>query len=84
VVLADPLALAPLRAAPLLLLPRLERKDMATNIFQNNQKSIPMKTPDSFIVRVPMDQSEIAGRKDFAFSKAGSAIASISHVKSGG
>ena len=57
---------------------------MATNIFQNNQKSIPMKTPDSFIVRVPMDQSDISGRKDHAFSRATSSVASLSHVKSEG
>jgi hypothetical protein len=80
VVLAAPLALAPLVA--LLLHPlRLERKTMATNIFQNNQKSIPMKTPDSFVVRVPMDEIQIAGRKEHAFSRATSSIASLAHVK---
>ena len=79
-VLAVPLALAPLVALPLHL-PRLERNTMATNIFQNNQKSIPMKTPDSFIVRVPMDQIDISGRKEHAFSRHENSVAHIAHVK---
>ncbi len=57
-----PLALRLLALPPAPLAPLPELKNMP-NLFQNPTKSIPKK-PESFIVRTPMDQSEIGGRKD--------------------
>lgn len=50
------------------------------NIFQDSTKSIPKNPPDSMIVRVTMEQSEIAGRKDHMPSAPSSAAMGISHV----
>lgn len=49
------------------------------NIWQNDTKSIPKNT-DSMIVRVPMDQSEIGGRKDHLPAQQKSPEISIAHV----
>lgn len=55
---------------------------MATNIFQDNTKSLPKK--DEQIVRVPMDQSEIAGRKDHMPSPTMGRDMAIQHVPNAG
>jgi len=51
------------------------------NIFQDNTKSIPKKSEN--IVRVPMDELEIAGRKDH-LPAADKNDASIVHVANSG
>lgn len=53
---------------------------MTMNIFQNNTKSIP--TSDNQIVRVDMEQSDIAGRKSHLPSKSKSPDMSVQHVAS--
>jgi len=50
------------------------------NIFQDSTKSIPKNPPDSMIVRVTMEQSEIAGRKDHLPNMVSSAAMGIAHV----
>jgi hypothetical protein len=49
------------------------------NIFQDPTKSIPKK-PSAMIVRVPMDQLEIGGRKSHLPGKDDTSGMSISHV----
>ena len=49
------------------------------NLWQDNTKAIPKNT-DSMIVRTPMDQNEIAGRKDHLPNQMKSTEMSISHV----
>lgn len=51
------------------------------NIFQDSTKSIPKKSNN--IVRVPMDQLDIGGRKDH-LPKADASEATISHVANSG
>lgn len=51
------------------------------NIFQDSTKSIPKKSNN--IVRVPMDELEIGGRKDH-LPKADPSEAVISHVANSG
>ena len=53
------------------------------NIWQNDTKSIPKNT-DSQTVRTPMDQNEIAGRKDHLPRSEKSSDMSISHVPNRG
>lgn len=53
---------------------------MSANPFTNNQKTIP-KT-DSQIVRVPMDQLDIGGRKDHLPSTTTDSRMSLKHVTS--
>ena len=53
------------------------------NIWQDSTKSIPRGT-DSHIVRVPMDQLDIAGRKDHLPNAVKSNDLSISHVPNKG
>lgn len=48
------------------------------NIFQNNTKSIP--TEDSQIVRVDMEQSDIAGRKSHLPAQQKATEMSVQHV----
>ena len=54
-----------------------------TNLWQNPTKSIPMRKPDGQIIRTPMDQNEIAGRKDHLPNWVNTE-ASIKHVPSEG
>ncbi len=49
------------------------------SIFQNTTKSIPTKTTDSFIVRTPMDELQIGGRKDHIPAGA-AAAATVKHI----
>lgn len=51
------------------------------NIFKDSTTSIPKKSQN--IVRVPMDQDEMTGRKDH-LPKADTSEASISHVANSG
>ena len=51
------------------------------DVFQNNTKAIPRQ--DSQIVRVPMDQNEIAGRKDHMPAQEKDSRMTIKHVGSG-
>jgi hypothetical protein len=53
------------------------------NIFQDNTKSIP-KGNDSMIVRVPMDQIDIGGRKSHLPNAQKSTDMSISHIPNKG
>jgi hypothetical protein len=53
------------------------------NIWQDSTKSIPRGT-DSMIVRVPMDQIDISGRKDHLPNAQKSGAMSISHVPNKG
>jgi hypothetical protein len=53
------------------------------NIWQDNTKSIPKGT-DQQIVRVPMDQLDIAGRKDHLPNQQRSQDMSISHIPNKG
>lgn len=53
------------------------------NIFQDNTKSIP-KNSNSQIVRVPMDQLDVGGRKDHLPNQQKSSEMSISHVPNRG
>jgi hypothetical protein len=55
---------------------------MATNIFQDNTKSLPKK--DGQIVRVGMEQSEIGGRKDHIPTPTMGQDMAISHMPNGG
>lgn len=55
---------------------------MAVNIFQDNTKSLPKK--DEQIVRVTMEQSEIAGRKDHIPSPSMGSDMAIRHVPNAG
>ncbi len=54
------------------------------NLFQNGTKSIPRRQADSQIVRTPMDQNEIAGRKDHLPAQEKSTEMSVSHVPNRG
>ncbi len=53
------------------------------NIFQNDTKSIP-KQADGFIVRTPMDQIDIGGRKSHLPNQSKSDVLSVSHVPNKG
>ena len=53
------------------------------NIFQDNTKSIP-KNRDTQIVRTPMDQLDVGGRKDHLPNQQKSSEMSISHVPNRG
>ncbi len=53
------------------------------NIFQNGTKSIP-KGSDSQIVRVPMDQMDVGGRKSVLPSMNKNSDLAISHVPNKG
>lgn len=53
------------------------------NIFQDNTKSIPKGT-DSQIVRVPMDQLEVGGRKSHLPGSEKSGELAISHLPNRG
>ncbi len=55
---------------------------MARDIFQEPTKSIPKA--DSQIVRVPMDQEDIGGRKDHLPSSGRATDMSIGHVPNAG
>lgn len=54
------------------------------NIWQNDTRSLPTKKADDQIVRVPMDQSEIAGRKSHLPNASISPEMSIVHVPNRG
>ena len=56
---------------------------MAINIWQNNTKTVPMGK-DSQIVRVPMDQIDIGGRKDHLPAMQQGNELTISHVPNRG
>jgi hypothetical protein len=49
------------------------------DIFRDGTKSMPKK-PSAMIVRVPMDQLDVGGRKDHLPNQTKSDIMSISHV----
>ena len=53
------------------------------NIFQDNTKAVP-KNNDSQVVRVPMDQLEISGRKSNLPNQQKSSDLSISHIPNRG
>lgn len=55
---------------------------MATNIFQDSTKTVPKK--DSQIVRVPMDQDDISGRKSHLPMQSKSSDMTIQHVPNAG
>lgn len=55
---------------------------MATNPFVNSTKALPKS--DSMIVRVPMDELEIGGRKSNLPSEMKSSKMSIDHVSRSG
>ena len=55
---------------------------MATNLFQNSAKSIPMS--DEQIVRVDMEQIDIGGRKSHLPAQSKSGDMSINHVPNAG
>ena len=54
------------------------------NIFKDDTKKLPGRTPDINIVRTPMDQNEIAGRKDHLPNQHKSEDMTISHVPNRG
>lgn len=55
---------------------------MAVNVYSNSTKALPKQ--DSQILRVPMDELEIGGRKSHLPSKAKDAKMAISHVGGSG
>lgn len=55
---------------------------MGFNLFQNSTKSVPKQ--DSQIIRVPMTELEIGGRKSNLPSNAPESGMSVRHVSTGG
>jgi len=50
------------------------------NLFADPTKTLPKNPPDSFVVRVPMTQNEIAGRKDRLPSDGKASDMQVSHT----
>lgn len=56
---------------------------MASNIFQDPTKTLPKKA-DNQIVRVSMEENQIAGRKDHMPAASKSGVMSLQHVPNAG
>ena len=54
------------------------------NIFKNDTKKLPGRTPSSNIVRTPMDQIDVGGQKSHLPNQHKSEDMSISHVPNKG